>query len=74
MIIILLEQYGLNEYQFHSYVNKQKYMYGTHLDIHTAQKIATKVWQATSKYLFYNGSYIHFKKKKDIKSDSVKSL
>ena len=37
MIIILLEQYGLNEYQFHSYVNKQKYMYGTHLDIHTAQ-------------------------------------
>ena len=73
MIIILLEQYGLNEYQFHSYVNKQKYMYGTHLDIHTAQKIATKVWEATSKYLFDNGSYIHFKKKKDIKSYEGKS-
>ena len=48
-------KYGLSEYQFHSYINKQKYMYSTHLDIHTCQKIATKVWTSVSRYLFKDG-------------------
>lgn len=66
-------KYGLSEYQFHSYINKQKYMYSTHLDIHTCQKIATKVWTSVSRYLFKDGEKIHFKKKKDINSFEGKS-
>ena len=67
------QKYGLSEFQFHDYIMKQKYMYNTHLDINTVQKIATKVWSATSKCLFNSDNYIRFKKNKDIKSFESKT-
>ena len=54
--------HGLSEYQFHSYVVKQKKMYSKNIDINTAQKIATRAWSAVSSYLFKDGEEIHFKK------------
>ena len=61
-------QYGLSEYQFHNYVIKQKHMYEKHINIHVAQKIATKVWISISNYLFGKGKQIHFKKLEQINS------
>lgn len=45
-------KYGLDEYQFHSYINKQKHLYEKHIDINTAQEVATKVWRSVGDYLF----------------------
>ena len=56
---------GLSEYQFHDYIVKQKNMFSEHIDINTAQKIATRVWQSADSYLFKNGEELHFKKKID---------
>lgn len=66
-------KYGLDEYQFHSYINKQKHLYEKHIDINTAQEVATKVWRSVGDYLFREGEAIHFKKKKDVNSFEGKS-
>lgn len=54
--------YGISEYQFHEYINVQRQMYKKHIDVNTAQKIATTVWQAVESVLFKSGKKLHFKK------------
>ncbi|MEG1732538.1 MAG: transposase [Longicatena sp.] len=64
----LRQHYGLSEYQFHNYVKKQKHLFSNHIDINTAQKIATNVWQSVSNNLFKKGKFVHFNKLKDFSS------
>ena len=61
-------KYGLSEYQFHEYVIKQKQFFTKHIDINTAQKIATAVWKSVEVYLFKKGKTIHFKKSINLSS------
>ena len=67
-------EYGLSEYQFHAYVVKMKNeSYKGVFNIHIAQKIASKVWQATSKVMFDNGKKLHFKKRGSVTSFEAKN-
>ena len=60
-------EYGLSEYQFHSYVVKMKNeSYKGVFNIHVAQKIASRVWQGVAKVLFSDGKKLHFKRRGDI--------
>ena len=54
-------KFGLSEYQFHSWIVVQKNK-SEGIDIHTAQKIASSVWQSVESILFRKGKTIHFKK------------
>ena len=67
-------EHGLSEYQFHAYVVKMKNeSYMGVFNIHIAQKIASKVWQATSKVMFGNGKKLHFKKRGSVESIEAKA-
>lgn len=65
----IVRSYKLSEYDFHDYIAfmKNKSFEGV-LDINTAQKLATRVWEATEKVLYSNGKEIHFKSAGDIES------
>ena len=54
--------YGMSEYQFHAWISVQQNRYKEHIDSLTAQKIASKVWQAVDKYLFDNGKAVHYRR------------
>ena len=54
--------HGLSEYQFHAWIVLQQHQYRKDIDSMTAQKIATKVWQAVEAVLFRKGKTIHFRK------------
>ena len=67
-------EHGLSEYQFHAYVVKMKNeSYNGVFNIHIAQKIASKVWQATSKVMFGDGKKLHFKKRGSVTSFEAKN-
>ena len=67
-------EHGLSDYQFQSYVAKMKNeSYQGVFNIHIAQKIATRVWAATSKVLFGNGKKLHFKKHGSVESFEAKN-
>lgn len=47
------ERYGFREYDLHREVTKaRKSWIGHHLDVHTAQKVASSAFQATEQYLY----------------------
>ncbi len=54
--------YGLSEYQFHSWIKEQQHRYFKNIDSLTAQKIATRVWVSVEKVLFSKGKTVHYKK------------
>lgn len=61
-------QYGLSEYQFHSWISVQQHRYRKHIDSMTAQKIATFVWQSVETVLYRKGKSVHFQKLDDLLS------
>lgn len=54
--------YSLTEYQLHTYINFQRQMYKEHIDVNTAQKIASTVYKAVEDVLYKKGKKLHFKK------------
>ena len=55
-------EYGLSEYQFHSWISIQQKRRKRYIDSLTAQKIASTVWKSVEDVLFRKGKTIHFKK------------
>ena len=60
--------FGVTEYQLHEYISISKKIFEPHIDINTAQKIASRVWKSVSDYLFGNGETVHFKKIDELNS------
>jgi hypothetical protein len=58
----LQQQYGLSEYQFHSYIVRMKHRFNDNIDINTAQTIASRAWESISSVLYGEGKKCHFKK------------
>lgn len=56
------QEYGLSEYQFHAWIAVSQHRYCKKIDSLTAQKIATRVWQAVETVLFRKGKSVHFQK------------
>jgi hypothetical protein len=54
--------FGLSEYAVHDFVAPIKRHFEGVLDINTAQKIASRAWEAYQKKRFGNGKKVHFKK------------
>lgn len=61
MLHDLRKVYRLFEYDFHSDIVSMKHQYRS-IDINTAQKIATRVWEAIKSLLFGNSVQVHFKR------------
>ena len=61
-------EYGLSEYQFHSWISIQQKKRKRYMDSLTAQKIASTVWKSVEDVLFRKGKTIHFKKLMDFTS------
>lgn len=55
-------QNGFSEYNFHNEVIPMKKHFEKHIDINTAQKIASNLWKSFDKMFHSNGKKIHFKK------------
>jgi hypothetical protein len=58
----MLKDFRLNEYSLHEDVTKMQHHFKTNIDSFTAQKIATRVWNAINDNLFGKGEDVHFKK------------
>ena len=54
------EAYGLTEFSFHQYVKPLQKRYAADIDSLTAQKIASRVWDAVRDVLFGKGRKLHF--------------
>ena len=54
------EAYGLTEFAFHQYVKTLQKRYAADIDSLTAQKIASRVWDAVWNVLFGKGRKLHF--------------
>ena len=54
------ESYGLTEFAFHQYVKTLQKCYAADIDSLTAQKIASRVWDAVWNVLFGKGRKLHF--------------
>lgn len=69
----LHKEYGLNEYAMHSFVKPMQQHFKKNIDSFTAQKIATRAWQAIEKLIFGNAEKVKFKKYNEMDSLEGKS-
>jgi len=69
----LYKEYGLNEYAMHSFVKPMQQYFKKNIDSFTAQKIATRAWQAIEKLIFDNAEKVKFKKYNEMDSLEGKS-
>ncbi|PDM39751.1 MULTISPECIES: RNA-guided endonuclease TnpB family protein [unclassified Geobacillus] len=69
----LHKKYGLNEYAMHSFVKPMQQHFKKNIDSFTAQKIATRAWQAIEKLIFDNAEKVRFKKYNEMDSLEGKS-
>lgn len=53
-------EYGLSEYQFHSWISVQQKKRKRYIDSLTAQKTASTVWKSVEAVLFRKGRTVHF--------------
>lgn len=67
------KQCGLYEYAFHEDIKKIRRRFKKDIDMRTAQKIASSLWQAYDKLFFGNGNKIHFKRYGELNSLEGKS-
>ena len=58
----LRQAHRLTEYDLHAYVGPMNQHFGSSMDINTAQKIATRVWEAMEDLIFSSGKSVRFKK------------
>ena len=56
------KQYNMSEYSFHRDVKRLQHYFSNNIDSHTAQKIASSLWEAYEKLFFGNGNRIHYKR------------
>ncbi len=53
--------HGVSEYQLHAFVGPMNRYFGKNTDSNTAQKLATRAYQALEKVMFSDGENVHFK-------------
>ncbi|WP_017437533.1 RNA-guided endonuclease TnpB family protein [Saccharococcus caldoxylosilyticus] len=58
----LRAEYGLSEYAMHAFVQPMQHHFRKHIDLHTAQKIATRAWNAMKELLFGDAKRVYFKR------------
>ena len=57
----ILKEFKLTEYSLHEDVKLVQHTFKGNIDSFTAQKIASRVWEALETNLFGNGKQVHFK-------------
>jgi len=57
----MLKEFRLSEYSLHEDVKITQHIYKHNIDSFTAQKIASRVWEALETNLFGRGEQVHFK-------------
>ena len=67
------QAHRLTEYDLHAYVGPMNQHFGSNMDINTAQKIATRAWNAMEDLIFGTGKSVHFKKYGQLSSIEGKS-
>ena len=55
-------QYGINEYAFHNDVKSMQHHFKNNIDSFTAQKIATRLWNAYEDLIFGDGKDINYRR------------
>lgn len=69
----LNKKYGLTEYSLHTYVKPMQKHFKNNIDSFTAQKIATRCFNAFQKLMFHQAIKVHFKKYGEMNSVEGKS-
>lgn len=69
----LNKEYGLTEYSLHSYVKPMQKHFKLNIDSFTAQKIATRCFNAFQKLMFHQSKKVYFKKYGEVNSLEGKS-
>ena len=69
----LNKKYGLNEYALHKFVKPMQQHFKKNIDSFTAQKLATRAWNAFEKYMFNEAKKVNFKKFNEMDSVEGKS-
>jgi hypothetical protein len=69
----LNEKYKINEYSLHDYVKPMQHHFKENIDAFTAQKIATRVYNAFEKYMYHEADKVYFKKYGELNSLEGKS-
>lgn len=69
----LNKKYGLTEYSLHKYVKPMQHYFKKNIDSFTAQKIATRAFNAFKKYMFHEAKRVYFKKYNEMNSLEGKS-
>ena len=67
------KEFRFNEYSFHVDIVEMKRFFENNFDIHSVQKIASRVWTAYRKLLYSDGEEVHFKSFESILSVEGKS-
>lgn len=69
----LNKKYGLTEYSLHDFVKPMQHHFKKNIDSFTAQKIATRVFNAFQKLMFHQANKVYFKKYGEMNSLEGKS-
>ena len=69
----LNSKYGISEYSLHDYVKPMQHHFKENIDAFTAQKIATRVYNAFEKYMFHDAKKVFFKRYGELNSLEGKS-
>ncbi len=69
----LNKTYGLTEYSLHSYVKSMQHHFRENIDSFTAQKIATRCFDAFQKFMLHQSDRVYFKKYNEMNSVEGKS-
>lgn len=69
----LNSKYGISEYSLHDYVKPMQHHFKENIDAFTAQKIATRAYNAFTKYMYHEADKVYFKKYGELNSLEGKS-
>lgn len=69
----LNSKYGISEYSLHDYVKPMQHHFKENIDAFTAQKIATRTYNAFAKYMYHEADKVYFKKYGELNSLEGKS-
>jgi len=69
----LNKKYGLTEYSLHEFVKPMQHHFKKNIDSFTAQKIATRAYNAFEKYILHEAKKVYFKKHDELNSLEGKS-
>lgn len=69
----LNSKYGISEYSLHNYVKPMQHHFKENIDAFTAQKIATRAYNAFAKYMYHEADKVYFKKYGELNSLEGKS-